>query len=57
MTIASDDFPALFGFIAGGLHQDIDLEYDTVPEALAGYARFTERDEKQMLLNEMKSFL
>ncbi|WP_421363026.1 contact-dependent growth inhibition system immunity protein [Agrobacterium rosae] len=57
MNITDDDFPALFGLVAGCLHQDMDLAYDTVPEALAGYACFTEIDEKQMLFNEMKSFL
>ncbi|KAA3514375.1 contact-dependent growth inhibition system immunity protein [Agrobacterium rosae] len=57
MNITDHDFPALFGLIAGCLHQDMDLEYDTVPEALAGYARFTKPDEKQMLLAEINHFL
>ncbi|NTE85761.1 contact-dependent growth inhibition system immunity protein [Agrobacterium rubi] len=56
-TIINDDFPSLSGLIAGCLHQDMDIEYETVPQALAGYARSTEPDEKQMLFDEMKNFL
>lgn len=57
MTSIHEDFPALSGLIAGCLHQDMDMEYDTVPQALAGYARLTEPDEKQKLLDDMKAFL
>ncbi|MGV1751474.1 contact-dependent growth inhibition system immunity protein [Agrobacterium sp. CG674] len=59
MTAIHDDFPALSSLIAGCLHQDMDMdmEYDTFPQALAGYARFTESDEKQKLFDDMKAFL
>ncbi|SCX28317.1 hypothetical protein DSM25558_4437 [Agrobacterium sp. DSM 25558] len=56
MTTTEDDFPTIAGLIAGYLHQDMDLEYDSIPEALAGYARFTELQEKQKLLTEMERF-
>jgi hypothetical protein len=50
-------FDALSGLIGSYLHQDMDLEYDSVPEAIAGYARLTEDDRKQQLLREMVEFL
>ncbi|MBB3947274.1 cytosine/adenosine deaminase-related metal-dependent hydrolase [Rhizobium skierniewicense] len=57
MNVTDEEFPALFGIVAGALHQDIDLEYDTAAQALAGYARATKCFEKQMLLSETERFL
>lgn len=53
MTAIYEDFPALSGIIGGCLHQDMD----TVPHALAGYARLTEPDEKRKLFDDIKTFL
>jgi len=57
MSTVSDDFPALFSLIGNYLHQDMDIEFDTVPQALAGYSRVTEPDKKHQLLDEMETFL
>ncbi len=57
MTTSEDDFPALSGLVTGYFHQDMDLEYDSIPQALAGYAGFTEGSTKQQLRREMATFL
>ncbi|NTF06810.1 hypothetical protein G6L37_11620 [Agrobacterium rubi] len=57
VNIIDHDFPTLFSLIGNYLHQDMDIEFDSVPEALAGYSRMTEPDEKHKLLGEMETFL
>ncbi|MCM2442773.1 hypothetical protein HGO34_24020 [Agrobacterium vitis] len=57
MPTMTDDFDALSGLIGSYLHQDMDLEYQSVPAAIAGYARLTEDTRKQQLVQEMHEFL
>ncbi|GAK71654.1 hypothetical protein RRU01S_19_00590 [Agrobacterium rubi TR3 = NBRC 13261] len=57
VNIIDRDFPALFNLIGNYLHQDMDIEFDSVPEALAGYSRMTEPGEKHKLVDEMETFL
>lgn len=53
----TDEFDALAGLIGSYLHQDMDLEYETVPEAIAGYSRVSEASRKEQLLRDMDAFL
>ncbi|WP_288429349.1 contact-dependent growth inhibition system immunity protein [uncultured Agrobacterium sp.] len=57
MTTSDDDFTALSGLVTGYFHQDMDLEYESIPQALAGYAGLTEESTKQQLRREMETFL
>jgi len=56
-NITDEDFPQIFGIVGAYLHQDMDIDYETVPEALAAYARVIDQAEKQALFAEMTHFL
>ncbi|QND52570.1 hypothetical protein HB779_12150 [Phyllobacterium sp. 628] len=51
------DFPELFQLIGGYFHQDMDLEHETVPEAISAYARVSDESTKAKLIAEMARFL
>ncbi|MBB4275604.1 contact-dependent growth inhibition system immunity protein [Rhizobium mongolense] len=54
---STDDFEMLGEMIRGYLHQDMDLIADTVPAAIAAYAREASPKTRELLIAEMDEFL
>lgn len=55
--MANDEFEFLRQMIGGYLHQDMDLEADSVPEAIAVFARHADAPMRDGVVSDMQSFM
>ena len=50
-------FPALHAFLSGYLHQDFEIEYGGIENAIRVFVRDTSLDERQALLGEVRAVM
>lgn len=57
MAVEEEGFLPIWSLIGAYFHQDMNMEYDSIPEAVAGFSRETDNAEKHALRLSLDEFL